>query len=68
MNGRQAAGLGERGIDGTVFAPVPALVLVWPDEFLDDAGGFFELFALNLPMVVVMVVMVFAPVSPIFAK
>jgi hypothetical protein len=51
-----------------VFAPVPALVLVWPDEFLDDAGGFFELFALNLPMVVVMVVMVFAPVSPIFAK
>ena len=66
MDGRQAAGLGERGIDGAVSVPVPAPAL--PDEFLDSAGGFLELFTITLPMVVMAVMMVLVPVLFVFAK
>ena len=45
------------------MAPAPVL----PDEFLDAAGGFLELFAITFSVVVVMVV-VFAPAFSIFAK
>jgi hypothetical protein len=65
VDGRQAAGLGERGIDGTVSAPAPAPAL--PDDLFDVAGGFLEPFAITRLMVVAMM-MVLAPVLFVFAK
>ena len=38
--GRQAAGLGERGIELAMFAMTPVTVL--PDEFLDAADAFLN--------------------------
>jgi hypothetical protein len=42
-----------------------ALAPVLPDELLDSAGGFLELFAITL---LVVAMMVFVPAFSIFAK
>jgi len=64
VDGRQAASLGERGIDGAVSAPAPAL----PNELFDVAGGFLERLAITLPMLLVAMMMVLVPVLFVFAK
>ncbi len=47
------------------MTPAPVL----PEEFLDAIGAFLELFTIILPMVVVvMVMMVFAPAFSIFVR
>jgi hypothetical protein len=66
VDGRQAAGLGERGIDGAVAAPAPAPTL--PDELFDVAGGLLEHLAITLPMLLVAMMPVLVPVLIVFAK
>ncbi len=60
----QAAGLGEGGIDGAVFAAMPASVL--RECILDVADVFLELFPITLALMVMM--MVFAPAPSFLAK